>query len=57
MRSYIEGLQEKPVKESMAAIVNAQLSTPLKLQNEVLLLQHDTDKEFIDQIMLSRVQA
>lgn len=57
MRSYTEGLQEKPVEESMAAVLNSQLSTPFKLQNEVPLLQHDTDKEFIDQIMLSGVQA
>lgn len=57
MRSYTEGLQENPVEESMAAVLNSQLSTPFKLQNEVPLLQHDTDKEFIDQIMLSGVQA
>lgn len=42
----------------MAAVLNSQLNTPFKLQNNVfLLLRHYIDKEFIDQIMLSRVRT
>lgn len=57
-RNNIQGLKQKPIKEFVAAVLNSQLNTPFKLQNNVFVLpQYYTDKEFIEHIMLSKVKA
>lgn len=54
-RSYIQGLKQKPVKESVAAVI--ELTVEHTFYTAFLLLQCYTDKEFIYQSMMSSIQT